>query len=356
VTARRSSGLPAGVTLGYPAFGFEAHQPSAHARHLLAQAGLAISEALTCGLGGGIGFMYSIFEYRESPFPLLTIVAQHHPQPWLEAVAEHLGIPLSVVTSSSIRAAQPKLDATLDGAQAAQLIVGRGHLPWHEDVPPDEAAAPHEIVVAGRSGDGYLVDDGGVQHISFVQLGEAWAAHRKNKFAITTIPAIASVPDLGAAVRASIATTVGHLTGPVLGHSFDSNFGLSGMEKFAAELRDTTTKTGWVRRFGSPDAFRVALTRIEECLSWQYTGVGGTRPLYAEFLREAAGVSSLNLASAATAADAAGEQWSRLASTSRDAAATGADPVPTFAALADIVDLALTAERELVARLEEAIA
>ena len=57
----------------------EEHRPSSLCRHLLAHAGLELSEPMVCGLGGGIGFLYAIFEYRTEPNPLLTIVAQHHP-------------------------------------------------------------------------------------------------------------------------------------------------------------------------------------------------------------------------------------------------------------------------------------
>jgi hypothetical protein len=59
--------------------------------------------------------------------------------------------------------------------------------------------------------------------------------------------------DLAAAVRQAIATTIAHLTGPVLGNTFDVNFGFSGMAKLAEQLRDGKGKTGWaplVRRAG----------------------------------------------------------------------------------------------------------
>lgn len=86
VTARRHADQPEipGLVTGYPAFGAEQHGPSALSRHLLAQAGLDLSEPMACGLGGGIGFLYAVFEYKAVPYPLLTIVAQHHPQPWFE--------------------------------------------------------------------------------------------------------------------------------------------------------------------------------------------------------------------------------------------------------------------------------
>jgi hypothetical protein len=130
VTARRANGIPAGVTPGCPAFGPEAHQPSALVRHLLAQAALDLTEPMVCGLGGGIGFLYAVFEYREVDHPLLTIVAQHHPQPWFDAVRESLGLTATTVTSSSAAPALRKLDDALDGGRAELLSVGcRGTTP-----------------------------------------------------------------------------------------------------------------------------------------------------------------------------------------------------------------------------------
>src|SRR5690554_5403503 len=252
VTSRAADRMLPGLTPGYPAFRAETHGPSGLARHLLAQAGIDVSEAMACGLGGGIGFLYAIFEYAQVPHPLLTIVAQHHPQPWLEAVTSHLGLVLTTATSSKPAPALAKLDAVLEAGRAAQLTVGRGLLPWHESASPEEAADAYAMVVAGRDGDDYLVDDGVAEPRRIVagQLGGAWAAYRKGRFALATVEP--GEVDLAAGIRAAIATTHAHLTGPVLGNSFDVNLGLSGIRKFAEELADTRTKNGWSRRFADP--------------------------------------------------------------------------------------------------------
>ncbi len=151
---------PAGLVAGYPVPGPTEHPPSAQARALLAQAGIALSEPVACGLGGGIGFLYAVFEYRSVPTPMLTIVAQHHPQPWLEAVAAHLGVSLTTVTSSKPGPALAKLDAALDADRATQVVVAAGHLPWRDPAGPEEAAEAVAVVVAGRHDGTYLLDDG----------------------------------------------------------------------------------------------------------------------------------------------------------------------------------------------------
>ncbi|MDQ3579703.1 MAG: DUF4872 domain-containing protein, partial [Actinomycetota bacterium] len=94
--------------------------------------------------------------------------------------------------------------------------------------------------------------------------------------------------DLGAAIRDAVRTTVGHLTGPVLGHAYDVNFGLSGMSRLAVALGDRKGRKGWSTLFGEPSAFFWGLRRLHDCLELDYTAPGATRPLYADFLTEAA--------------------------------------------------------------------
>jgi hypothetical protein len=355
VTARAAHGIP-GLTPGYPAFGADAHRPSGLVRHLLAQRGIDVSEAMACGLGGGIGFLYAIFEYAEVPHPLLTIVAQHHPQAWLEAAAQHLGLTLTTATSSKAGPALIKLDAALDAGSAAQVVVGRGLLPWHPEVPPEEAADPHAVVVAGKDGDDFLVDDGAAEpyRLDTEILGRAMAAHRKGRFAVTTLDAPDGSPDLTAAVRAAISTTHAHLTGPVLGNSFDVNLGLSGIRRLADDLADTRSKKGWTRRFGSPQAFGVGTRRLAECLTWAHTAAGATRPLYSGFLAEAGPVARLDLSAPARAAADAGSLWTEMADLAGASTAED-DPAETFAALAALASAVVEVEERLAAELGAAV-
>jgi hypothetical protein len=363
VTSKAADHALPGLTPGYPAFGADVHGPSGLARHLLAQAGIDVSEAMACGLGGGIGFLYAIFEYAQVPHPMLTIVAQHHPQPWLEAVSAHLALESTTVTSSRPGPALEKLDAALASGRAAQLTVGRGLLPWHTAL-PEESAEPYAIVVAGRQGDDYLVDDRDPEphRVNAAALGDAWAAHRKGRFALTTIepvagdgaPVDAAPVDLGAGIRSAIATTHAHLTGPVLGNSFDVNLGLRGIRKFADELSDTGTKAGWTKRFADPAAFAEGSRRLAECLTWAHTSAGATRPLYAEFLAEAETSSGLKLAAASETAAESGARWAELA----DVAATTTaddDPAETIAAYAELVAAIVPLEERLADQLATAL-
>ncbi len=86
------------------------------------------------------------------------------------------------------------------------------------------------------------------------------------------------------------------------------------MAKLAAQLRDGRTKQGWPRRFGGPVTFFHGVRRLYECLELQFTAPGATRPLYADFLDEAAPVvKAPALHEAAAMFRESGATWSRLA-------------------------------------------
>jgi hypothetical protein len=282
---------------------------------------------MVCGLGGGIGFMYAVFEYTGTP-PLFTIVAQHHPEPWLPAVLGRLGIRAREGRSTSAVPALAALRENLAEGRAVWCSVDRARLPWHVGALAMSSEA-YPVVVAGKHGeDGEDGEDGCTLYVddldpaphalpeeSFVR---AWSGHAKGRHHRLTIepatgPALTAA-GLVTAVRSAVDTTVAHLTGPVLGNSFDVNFGLSGMARFATQLRDTRTKTGWRRRFAEPGAFAWAMRRLHQCLELEYTAPGATRALYADFLDESAPLlDDDRLAEAAALFRESSAQWSRLA-------------------------------------------
>ena len=320
------STLPDGLVTGYDRFGAEHHHPSGLVGHLLRQAGYGpYSEAMVCGLGGGIGFMYAMFEYTNIP-PLMTIVMQHHPDPWLPAVLGTLSIGYAEEHSTSPTAALKALRAFLADGRPVYCDVDRGGLPWHAgelSLPSD----PYGVVVAGESDGAFHLDDRdrAPHTLPVDEFMAAWSGHKKGRHHRVTVEPATGRPDLAAAIKQAIATTVGHLTGPVLGNAFDVNFGFSGMARLADQLRDDRTKSGWARRLTDPGAFAWTVRRLHDCLEVEYTAPGGTRPLYADFLDEAGhgGAADLFRESA--------RHWSALA----DRAAETADSLGPLAELAE---------------------
>lgn len=316
------------------------HHESVLVRRMLSAAGLDVSEAMVCGLGGGIGFLYAVFEYKAVDHPLLTIVTQHHPTPWLEAVSTHLGAATTTLTSSSPQRAHVKLRRALDDGRPVLVQVARGLLPWHETAPDHEAADPYPVLVIGREGEDLVVLDGHERRIGADRLAVAWAAHRKGRFSVTTLDGAGS-PDLGWAVDRAVATTHAHLTGPVLGHAFDVNLGLSGVARLRDDLLDSRSARGWARRFGAEHAFEAARWRLAECLTWAHGAEGATRLVYADFLAET------GRARAASLSREAGVQWSAIA----DVAGAEADPAVAIPELAARVARVHDVEHLLAAEL-----
>ncbi|WP_330294874.1 BtrH N-terminal domain-containing protein [Streptomyces sp. NBC_00503] len=333
------------TALVYEDFGTGRHREASLIRHAL---GSVHDEALVAGLAGGIGFMYFVFEYAGRP-PMPTIVAQAHPDPWVQVALGRLNIPYEATRSAKPR--WNRVEAALDAGAPVFCTVNRSALPWHGPAAVAELAAadPYVVVVVGYEGDTYYVEDGAATPyaIGREEFGAAWSGHKKGRhqMVVTTgKPAGETDPD------AAIAHTVGRLTGPVLGNHFDVNFGFSGMEKLAAQLRDTTTKAGWERRFATPEAFALGTGRLHACLEEEWTSPGATRPLYADFLDLAGHPEAAGLFRSS------GGQWSRLAELARtaDPESDAAARRELFDACAELVDGALALEREAAALLPEA--
>ncbi|MGW6686287.1 BtrH N-terminal domain-containing protein [Streptomyces sp. NPDC054961] len=333
------------TALVYEDFGTGRHREASLIRHAL---GSVHDEALVAGLAGGIGFMYFVFEYAGHP-PMPTIVAQAHPDPWVQVALGRLHIPYEATRSAKPR--WNRVEAALDAGAPVFCTVNRSGLPWHPPAAMAELAAadPYVVVVVGYEGDTFYVEDGAETPyaIGREEFGAAWSGHKKGRHQmVVTTGKPAGEPDLDAAVAA----TVSRLTGPVLGNHFDVNFGFTGMEKLAAQLRDTRTRTGWEQRFATPETFAVAAGRLYSCLEEEWTAPGATRPLYADFL---------DLAGHGEAAElfrGSGRQWSRLAELARttDPGADADGRRAFFDGCADLVDGALALEREAVALLPAA--
>ncbi|WP_328761757.1 BtrH N-terminal domain-containing protein [Streptomyces sp. NBC_00272] len=333
------------TVLVYEDFGTGRHREASLIRHAL---GSAHDEELIAGLAGGIGFMYFVFEYSGRA-PIATIVAQAHPEPWVQVALRRLHVPYDATRATKPR--WGRVRAALDGGQPAFCVVDRASLPWHGADADGDAemigADPHTIVIAGYDGDDLLIEDGAEApyRIDREEFGAAWTAHRKGRHQLI-VPT--GPPEGEPDVDGAIAATVTRLTGPVLGNHFDVNFGFTGMEKLAAQLRDGTTRTGWERRFGgSAEHFRAGTGRLYACLEEEWTAPGATRPLYADFLDLAGRPEA-----AALLRDSAGH-WSRLADLARTAEpdSDAAQRRALFDECAEQVDRSLELERRAVALL-----
>jgi Domain of unknown function (DUF4872)/Butirosin biosynthesis protein H, N-terminal len=340
LTASRD-GAPVAVLPGYRTFGGGRHHDSAMLTHVLGAAGVTaahdgqpLDEPMVAGLAGGIGFMYFSFSYA-GHLPTMTIVPRIHPRPFVLGALERAGVPYRTSETSSAAKAARELDAALDAGRTPICTVDRaalGHQVWADTIP---GADPYDVVVAARRGEVLLLDDERLEPVEVPAdaFAVARAAHRTSRHRMVVVEAAPERVDLEPAIRASIAVTVHDLTEDLMAKNFAGNFGLRGLAKWADALADRRTKDGWARLFASGPAFGHALRRLYDCLTFDHSSPGAMRPLYADFLDEAAdllGDAGLDVGvlreAAARYADA-GAVWSELADTAVSGSLAGYRPL-----------------------------
>ncbi|ACZ30116.1 hypothetical protein Xcel_1085 [Xylanimonas cellulosilytica DSM 15894] len=262
---------------GNPARRADTHPASAVVVALLRASGLTLDPVTAFGIGGGIGFMYALFRYRDTAHPLLTLVCQHHPDAWAPAILERLEVEHTAASGKR------ELARVLDADRPVILPVARGAIPW---LAPDPLTAGEEhVVLALPQGEGARIFDGTGAHARLTRtaLVEGYASTRR-KHPVVTVADGATLPeDLGAAVAAGLRATVSGMTGPVLGNAFDVNFGLSGLRRWAERVA-APGPDGWGEAFAQSDVWR---TRLTECITTEHTAPVAGRPLFARLLRQA---------------------------------------------------------------------
>lgn len=167
--------------------------------------------------------MYAVFEYAAVPYPLLTIVAQHHPEPWAPAVLGRLGIAYAQTTGTSAKAALDRLRGALADGRPALCTVDRGLLPW-QSPPRFSSAEPYPVVVTALDGGTVTVLDPphGTRELDTASFAAAWTAHRQGRHQLLTVTGDSSAGDLRTALRAALATTTAHLVDTALATERDA--------------------------------------------------------------------------------------------------------------------------------------
>lgn len=280
--------------------------------------GRPLSEAMLLGIGGGIGGGYWLFEFTGAPKALVLGARYrwHQQHLFLSGLCERLGVPLDVHETAGARAAGRHLEAA--------LATGRPFVAW-----VDQAALPYLalgsqwerfwIYVVGvrgtdpATGD-VLVDDRApepwpVPADAFAR-ARANIAYNKHRLMVPRPPAEPLTLDqLRAAILGGIRAGIQeHLNPPI------KNFGLPAFTKFADLVANTRQKKGWPTVFAEPAELLRALGSVHHGIETNGTGGGAFRPLYAEFLVEAAPlVGRPGLDEAAAAYQELGAHWSALA-------------------------------------------
>jgi hypothetical protein len=287
-----------------------------HAGVRMTPGGDPLTEAFVNGLCGGPGFLYATFEYKGWP-PLLTLALQSRSMPdvYIAQGVAWSGVRATVRETTSAALARKTLDDVLDAGHAALCVTDHASLPWAGLPSEFRGGAPHVIAVAGKDGEGYWVDDRMTRpiRVDADTLSRARAAYRHAKNRLIVVEASDTPFDGGRAVRDAIRDTASSYTTPAVPKSFWSNCGFAGLDKWRRLLVDKKDKKGWPSLFAEGPRACAGLQRAYECIDAQ-SAPGAGRAYYAEFLDEAAALTtSPALSSAAATYREAATLWQQLA-------------------------------------------
>jgi hypothetical protein len=243
--------------------------------------------------------LYAIFEYKGWP-PLLSIAlhSRSMPDAYIGQGLARLGVATTRNETTSPSAARKALEVTL-GAGTPALC----------------AAGLRTVAVVGRDGDDWWIDGRAPvpTRLASPTLARFRSGYRPAKNRLTTIVGAAPSADPSGTLRLAIADTAKSYVEPAVPRSFWVNCGFAGLEKWQRMLTDSKDKKAWPALFDEgPRAF-AALKRTYEWVAC-LVAPGAGRPLYAEFLDEAARIlSEPSLRTAAAAYREAGRLWSAFA-------------------------------------------
>lgn len=245
--------------------------------------GEPLSEAMILGTGGGLGAGYILWEFDAWGYRALTLGFRRewqYPARWAARLAERLGLQAEIHETGGRKAAAEALAAQLDRGLPAIVWIDSYQL-GHRGLPESrDGFGGWPVVVYGRSGDGFLVDDRstGREVVSGERLAAARARVVSFKHRLIAIdPDRVELGDLRPAVAEGLRLQVEHLSAK------SDSFSLPAWRKWARMTTDTRHKKGWPTVFADGRGTCSARASI-------YAGASGgahLRGLYADFLDEA---------------------------------------------------------------------
>lgn len=321
------AGWPVAVPARYDETGGGLQHDATILRNVLRAAGVTarhsgepFTEAMLAGLGGGLGFGYTIAD-NAGYHPTFTIVTTASDA--IAGALRRLDVAHDIQHATSTHVAERSLDAALASGTTPICSVDRMGLPWHGCVDLISTAMPHAVAVLGGKQILWL-DDECVRPTpmerQFFLAAWGWYVRGRHQL-IRLAPGTAVRAELDTAARAAIAATVARLSRPQVrgiapaGEPAGNMAGLRGMRLLVGHLADSRAQSGWSRRYAHPEALFHALRRLYECLETDPGGSGAGRPLYARFLEEVvgAGCGPSSWQEAAALFRRSGAEWSAAA-------------------------------------------
>src|SRR5262245_417904 len=278
-------------------------------------------EAMAFGIAGGIGIGVFSFYYQKEDFASFYIGGRHSwhdDQAYVSSALESFGIKPTVQETSGRKIAAKQLAEAVEGDRICVAWVDMATLP-HRGMPDFYKGGSYHVIVVyevdeakGTALIGDLTDDPIV--ISLQDLEEARARIVKQKFRLlSTGSARAKAVDLRALVAAGLRRSVDGLLNPTIPGS-KSNARLEALKTWAARLDGSNDPLAWEKVFKPGLNLWRGLNWVCDFIEYYGTGGGLCRPLFGEFLDEAAVAAKWPaLKELAVRYHALGRQWSELA-------------------------------------------
>jgi hypothetical protein len=294
--------------------------------------GRPFTEAMLFGVAGGIGIGVFSFLYEKADFASFFIAGRHlwHDDlAYLQSACKRLDVTANVRESSSAKAADKQLRAALTDGQPCIAWVDAASLP-HRAMPAHMSGGGYHVInifsiddAAGTARIGDLTDEPIDMPLS--DLATARARIKKQKNRLLTLGGAKATPDLRPLVREGLRACHAGLRGEGGVKSAKGNFSLDVLAKWAKRLHGTSDKESWEHMFPPGKRLWMGLTSVYDFIEHYGTGGGLCRPIFAEYLAEAAAaLKDDQLKRLAQRYAVLGNQWSALA----DAALP--DSVPLF--------------------------
>ena len=291
----------------------------AHAGATAPHTGEPFSEALLCGIAGGVMVGYFYFDY-EGEEPQINIVTRNSFHDYgFEKITTRLRLGRELYQTTSQEKARRNLVELLEADEAPVVNADVYSLGYEESEFNGEMWAMQPILVSSY-------ETGGVARVAdrarvplllpSEQLDAARGRIKKERYRITTLEYTPlEEAELVDAVKAGIGDSLELYTEkPPAGSA--NNFGFKALERWSAALRKPTGKTSWHKLFPGGSRLFGALSTAYQYASlfWKDESETADRELYARFLDEASEIASLpGLKSAADAYRQAAAAWKGLA-------------------------------------------
>lgn len=285
--------------------------------------GEPFTEALLFGLAGGLGIGVFSFYYEKEDHASFFLAGRHQwhdDETYLKDALARFGLQPVVQESGGAKAAAQQLRTMLDQYGPCVAWVDMAGLP-HRAMPSEFSGGGYHIVLVYRVNEaegtaliGDLTDDPISIPLDALAAARARIKKQKNRvLALAPLPKNYAQPALAELVRAGLHSCHHGLLHPTL-PGMKGNAKLDALKVWGQRLHGSKDKESWERVFKpGPNLWR-GLTWMYDCIENYGTGGGLCRPLFAEFLQEAAAaLKQPALAALGEQYAELGRQWSALA-------------------------------------------